>query len=85
MLTSNVHVTNVAPGPVVTGAGVNALKADGTKFGISDKLIATGMTVQRSAHLIPQNSNNNKTFCRCVELILIGVSNQQKEVCTLMF
>lgn len=63
MLTSNVHVTNVAPGPVVTGAGVNALKADGTKFGISDKLIATGMTVQR-----------------CVELILIGVSNQQKEI-----
>ena len=37
---SNVHVTNVAPGPVVTGAGVNALKGDGSKFGVSDNLIA---------------------------------------------
>ena len=48
MLGSNVHVTNVIPGPVVTGAGVNALKGDGTKFGVSDNLIATGMSVQRS-------------------------------------
>ena len=44
---TNVHVTNVAPGPVVTGAGVNALRGDGTKFGVSDKLIASGMSVQR--------------------------------------
>ena len=29
---TNVHVTNVAPGPVVTGAGVNALRGDGTNF-----------------------------------------------------
>ncbi|XP_064397214.1 dehydrogenase/reductase SDR family member 7-like isoform X2 [Halichondria panicea] len=63
MLDSNVHVTNVAPGPVVTGAGVNALKGDGSKFGVSDNLIATGMSVQR-----------------CVEVVLTGVSNQQKEV-----
>ena len=41
-------MTNVIPGPVVTGAGVNALKGDGTKFGVSDNLIATGMSVQRS-------------------------------------
>ena len=46
---TNVHVTNVAPGPVVTGAGVNALRGDGTKFGVSDKLIASGMSVQRWA------------------------------------
>ena len=35
---TNVHVTNVAPGPVVTGEGVNVLCGDGTKFGVSDKL-----------------------------------------------
>ena len=29
---TNAHVTNVAPGPVVTGAGVNALRGDGTNF-----------------------------------------------------
>ena len=32
---TNVHVTNVAPGPVVMGAGVNALRGDG----VSDKVI----------------------------------------------
>ena len=46
---TNVHVTNVAPGLVVTGVGVNALRGDGTKFGVSDKLIASGMSVQRWA------------------------------------
>ena len=54
MLGSNVHVTNIAPGPVVTGAGVNALRGDGTKFGVSDKLIASGMSVQRWALYIVQ-------------------------------
>ena len=29
---TNVHVTNVAPGPVVTGAEVSALRGDGTNF-----------------------------------------------------
>ena len=44
---SNVFVTSVAPGPVVTNAGVNALQADGTTFSNHEKFLTTGMTVQR--------------------------------------
>ena len=44
---SNVFVTNVAPGPIVTNAGVNALQADGTTFGVEEKFLTTGMSVQR--------------------------------------
>ena len=46
------HVTNVCPGSVVTGAEVNPLQGDGTKFGVSDKFIATEMSDerQRSIH-----------------------------------
>ena len=45
-------MTNVIPGPVVTGAGVNALKGDGTKFGVSDNLIATGMSFKGQFHCL---------------------------------
>ena len=63
---TNVHVTNVAPGPVVTGAGVNALRGDGTKFGVSDKLIASGISVQRwalcnSYVYVPKNTTHTHT------------------------
>ena len=47
MVGENVFVTNVAPGPVQTQAGANAVTADGTPVGFSDKLIASGMTVKR--------------------------------------
>ena len=29
---SNVYVTNVAPGPIITNADVNALLADGSRY-----------------------------------------------------
>lgn len=47
MLLDNVHVTNVLPGPVITNAGANALREDGTVVGVNDKLIAAGMPVRR--------------------------------------
>ncbi len=49
MLCSNVSVTNVFPGPVVTMAGANALTGDGTTVGKNDSLIATGMSAKRWA------------------------------------
>lgn len=50
MLESNVHVTNVAPGPVLTNVSKNALIGDGSKFGKTDELIANGMSVKRYEH-----------------------------------
>ena len=41
------YVTNVAPGPVVTNVSKNALLGDGSKFGVTDSLIANGMSVKR--------------------------------------
>ncbi len=40
-------MTSVAPGPVVTNVSKNALKGDGTKFGVTDELIANGMSATR--------------------------------------
>ena len=48
---SNVHITNVLPGPVATQVAANALTADGSKFGTTDDIVANGMTVQRSAFI----------------------------------
>ena len=47
MLCSNVSVTNVFPGPVITMAGANALTGDGTIVGKNDSLIAAGMSAKR--------------------------------------
>ncbi len=47
MLCNNVFVTNVVPGPVITNVGVNALKADGSTFGVTDGLVGSGMKVER--------------------------------------
>ena len=44
---TRVHVTNVAPGPVVMGAGVNALRGDGTNF----EAHCQSIVVQRWAEL----------------------------------
>ena len=44
---SNVYVTNVAPGPIITNADVNALLADGSRYGVGEKFLSTGMSAQR--------------------------------------
>lgn len=48
----NISFTNVCPGPVNTNVSINALKADGSKYGKTDELIAKGMRVERCAELI---------------------------------
>lgn len=47
MLLNNVSVTNVTPGPVVTDVSKNSLTEDGSAFGITDDIIANGMSVKR--------------------------------------
>jgi short-subunit dehydrogenase len=54
MLGNNIHVTNVAPGPVQTNVASNALKGDGSMFySNSDqtdsfkKLVDDGMAVKK--------------------------------------
>ena len=44
---TNVHVTNVVPGPVITNADTNALLADGSRYGVEEKFLSTGMTAKR--------------------------------------
>jgi short-subunit dehydrogenase len=80
MLKSNVHVTNIAPGPVQTNVSKNALKGDGSAFGRTDHTIANGMAVRRCVSSFSTLSTSCLFLHRCVELTLIGVSNRQSEV-----
>lgn len=59
MLESNVHVTNVAPGPVLTNVAKNALKGDGSKYDRTDKIIAEGMPVERYDAVLFVHLNEN--------------------------
>ena len=52
VMDKNITVTNVCPGPVQTNGSKNALTADGSKFGRTDKIVAEGMPVKRCAELI---------------------------------
>ena len=47
MTGTNVHVTNVCPGPVRTAVSENALLADGSRHGASDVYVANGLPVKR--------------------------------------
>jgi len=40
---SHIHITNVCPGSVKTDVSVNAVTADGSKFGVSDPNIEAGL------------------------------------------
>merc|ERR1719229_545156 len=46
------HITNVCPGSVQTEVSKNALKADGSSFGVTDSNIGNGVRVNRCAELI---------------------------------
>lgn len=46
------YVTNICPGSVQTDVSINALKADGSSFGVTDPNIGSGITVNRCAELI---------------------------------
>lgn len=48
LIGKNVHVTNVCPGPVKTQVSVNAMTKDGSQFGKTDLIIASGMSADRS-------------------------------------
>ncbi len=47
-----VDITNVAPGPVSTDVSKNAVKGDGSLHGVTDKMIAEGMSVKRYVYAI---------------------------------
>ena len=47
MTDTNVHVTNVCPGPVRTAVSENSLLHDGSRHGVTDDLIANGMSAKR--------------------------------------
>ena len=46
-LDSNVAVTNVCPGPVITDVDVNSLRGSGETHGREDAMIRGGMTAER--------------------------------------
>lgn len=49
---SGIQVTTITPGFINTNISVNALKGDGSEFGVVDKDIAGGMDVTRCAEVI---------------------------------
>ena len=49
---TNIQITNVCPGPVKTNNSINALTADGSKFGKTDRVVAEGMPVKHCVMLI---------------------------------
>ena len=51
-LDDNIHFTNILPGPVRTDVTINALTADGSKYGKMHPLIGNGMNVKRCCSLI---------------------------------
>ncbi|XP_042900430.1 dehydrogenase/reductase SDR family protein 7-like isoform X2 [Parasteatoda tepidariorum] len=65
---TNIHVCVVSPGYVQTNLSLNAMTADGSKYGVMDKTTATGMDPKEAAESIIIATASKRT-----ELVLAGM------------
>jgi len=67
-----IRVTTITPGFIRTNLSINALKGDGSDFGVTDKNIAGGMDANRAAEVIM------KGFARGKPEIAVGSGMEMK-------
>ena len=77
MVGKNIHITNVCPGPIKTAVSENALTSAGTKFGVTDSMIAQGMSADRYIMCV--------CLCVCVSVYRVCLKGALKYFILLLY